>query len=172
MLAVVSAGLHGALCGIANASQEIVMFAIASAARRCGLAVSAATALVLAGCATPQPVVYQKTAASAAQQQRLAKDTQDCRRRAEAAVGLNARRADAAAQSAAKTGAIAFAATAVGGLVNASKDVWQRARVGAAGGATGAAVKTVLEWNDPDDVHQEYVERCMSERGHDVLGWR
>ena len=148
------------------------MFAIAPTARRCGLAASAAAAVVLTGCATPQPVVYQKTTASAIEQQRVAKDTQDCRRRAEAAVGLNARRAEASAQSAAKTGAIAFAATAVAGLVGASKDVWQRARAGAAGGATGAAVKTVLEWNDPDDVHQEYVERCMSERGHDVLGWR
>jgi outer membrane lipoprotein SlyB len=148
------------------------MFADVLPARRCVLALSATAALVLAGCATPQPVVYQKAATGAAQQQRVTKDTQECRRRAEAAVGLNARRADAAAQNAAKTGAIAFAATAVGSLVNASKDAWQRARVGAAGGATGAAVKTVLEWNDPDDVHQEYVERCMEERGHDVLGWR
>jgi hypothetical protein len=137
-----------------------------------GLAVTALT--VAAGCATPQPVVYQKekVAAGAAQQQRVDKDILECRRRAKTVVGLNARRAEATAQNAARTGAIGFAAAAVGGLVNASKDAWQRARVAAAAGATGAAVKTLLEWNDPDEVHREYVERCMDERGHDVLGWR
>jgi outer membrane lipoprotein SlyB len=172
MLAAVSNGLHGALCSTAKCSQEIAMFADFAIARRCGLTATAAAAVLLAGCATPQPVVYQKTTAGAIEQRRVVTDTQDCRRRAEAAVGLNARRADAVAQSTAKTGAVAFAATAVAGLVGASKDAWQRARAGAAGGATGAAVKVLLEWNDPDKVHEEYVERCMSERGHDVLGWR
>lgn len=148
------------------------MFTIAFASRRCGLAISWVAAVVLAGCATPQPVVYQKGAANAIEQQRIAKDTHDCRRRAEAAVGLNARRAAAGTQVAAKTGAVAFAATAVAGLVGTSKDAWQRARAGAAGGATGAAVKVLLEWNDPDKVHEKYVERCMRERGHEVLGWR
>jgi outer membrane lipoprotein SlyB len=117
-------------------------------------------------------VVYQKAAIGVDQQQRVAKDIDACRQRAEASVGLNARRADSAGRSAARTGAVAFASTAVAGLVSTSKDVWQRARAGAAAGATGAAVKTLLEWNDADDVNREYVERCMEERGHDVLGWR
>lgn len=129
-------------------------------------------AFVFAGCATQQPVVYQKPANGAAQQQRIAKDIRACRQVAEATVGLNSRLAENAARSAARTGVIGFAATAVGGLVSSSRDVWQRARAGAAAGATGAVVKTLLEWNDPDDVYQEYVERCMDERGHDVLGWR
>lgn len=130
------------------------------------------SAFVFSGCATQQPVVYQKSASAAAQQQRIDKDIQACRQIAEGAVGLNARRAESASQSAARTGAIGFAATAAAGIVSTSKDVWQRARAGAAAGATGAVVKTVLEWNDADEVHREYVERCMQERGHDVLGWR
>jgi hypothetical protein len=129
-------------------------------------------AFVFAGCATQQPVVYQTPSTNAAQQQRIASDTQACRDLATAAVGINARSADNAGRSAARTGAVGFAATAVGGLVSSSRDVWQRARAGAAAGATGALVKTVVEWNDPDKVFQEYVERCMDKRGHDVLGWR
>jgi hypothetical protein len=42
----------------------------------------------------------------------------------------------------------------------------------ASAGARGVAAKTLLEWNDPDKVFQEYVERCLDERGHEVLGWR
>ncbi|KNZ31972.1 MAG: hypothetical protein AD742_14420 [Methylibium sp. NZG] len=141
-------------------------------ARRFGVYVLAISALAFAGCATQQPVVYQKPTNGATQQQRVAKDAEACRQLADKAVGLNARRAESAARSAAGTGAIAFASTAAASLVLASKDVWQRARAGAAAGATGAAVKTLLEWNDADDVHRGYVERCMEDRGHDVLGWR
>jgi outer membrane lipoprotein SlyB len=140
--------------------------------RRLGASLLMASALLLAGCATQQPVVYQKPGNGAVEQQRAAKDIEVCRGLAEASVGRNARRADSAGRSAARTGAIGFASTAVAGLVSTSKDVWQRARAGAAAGATGAAVKTLLEWNDADEVHREYVERCMEDRGHDVLGWR
>ena len=129
-------------------------------------------ACAAAGCATTSPVVYQTSKPTASQSQRLAKDVQACEQRASSAVGVNGRNATQAAQSSARVGAIGFAATAVGALVNSSRDAWQRARAGAAGGAAGVATKTLLEWNDPDKVYQEYVERCLDDRGHDVLGWR
>jgi outer membrane lipoprotein SlyB len=138
-------------------------------------------ALLLSACATHQPVVYQAQAPSAAQAQRLERDTLECRQRAEQRVGLNARRAPAsqagrgvpgAADHSARAGVIGFVAAAANGLVAGSRDVWNRARAGAAAGATGVAAKTLLEWNDPDKVYLEYVERCMDERGHEVLGWR
>lgn len=140
-----------------------------------------ALAAVSAACATHQPVVYQAKAPTPPQTQRIEQDTRECRQRADERVGLNARRAPAAqagrgaagaADGSVKAGVIGFVATAAGGLVAGSRDVWNRARAGAAAGATGVAAKTLLEWNDPDKVYQEYVERCMDERGHEVLGWR
>jgi hypothetical protein len=131
------------------------------------LAAAAAT-----GCATTAPVVYQPGKSSPAVAQRIAGDIEACRQQATDTVGLNARSPGQVAQGTARVGAVGFIATAVGGLVNSSRDVWQRARAGAAGGAAGIATKTLLEWNDPDKVHQEYVERCLDRRGHDVLGWR
>lgn len=128
---------------------------------------------VLAGCAsTAAPVVYPPKAADARQLQRLEQDIQQCRDRAERSVGLNGRTARDTARTGARVGAVGFAATAAGALVNTSRDVWQRARSAAAAGVTGAAVKTAIEWNDPDKVYEKFVERCLSERGHDVLGWR
>jgi hypothetical protein len=138
-------------------------------------------AALLSACATSQPVVYRPAAPSAAEAQRIAKDTQECRTLAERRVGLNARKAPpeaggggarAAAEGPAKAGVIGFVAAAANGLVLGSRDVWNRARAGAAAGAAGIATKTVLEWNDPDKVYTEFVERCMDQRGHDVLGWR
>ena len=137
---------------------------------RCGVALAAVT--LLGGCATSQPVVYAKESAAAAKSERVSRDIAACRDRAETAVGLNGRNATQVAGASGRAGLIGFVGTAVGSVVAGSKDAWARARAGAAGGAAGIATKTLLEWNDPDDVYQEYVERCLAERGHDVLGWR
>lgn len=142
------------------------------ATRRPALAVLLCT-VIAAGCAsTAAPVVYPPKTADAGHSQRLAQDVQQCRERAERSVGLNGRSAQDVARSGARVGAVGFAATAVGAIVNTSRDVWQRARSAAAAGVTGAAVKTAIEWNDPDEVYEEFVERCLRERGHHVLGWR
>jgi hypothetical protein len=126
-------------------------------------------ALALGACATSAPVVYPKANAAPA---RVAADTEQCRRQATEAVGLNGRNTGSLARSAGQAGTVGFVAAAVGSLVAGSKDAWQKARGAAAGGASGIATKVLLEWNEPDEVHQEYVERCMKQRGHDVLGWR
>jgi outer membrane lipoprotein SlyB len=133
----------------------------------------ALTALLLSACASPpRPVVYEEPQRGKAAAPQVAQDLQACQQRAEARVGLNARRADTARRSVAQTGAIGFVSTAAASLVSGSRDVWQRARAGAAAGITGAAVKAAFEWNDPDGVYRAHVERCMEDRGHDVLGWR
>jgi hypothetical protein len=128
-------------------------------------------ALLLVGCASSSPIVYQQHPAGGAVSTRVAQDISQCRQRATAAVGTNARQATAAGEIG-RIGAVGFVGTAVGSLVAGSADAWSRARAGAAGGAAGMATKLLLEWNEPDEVHQEYVQRCLKERGHDVLGWR
>lgn len=148
---------------------------------RATLALLLAGTALLGACATPQPVVYRPVAPSAVDAQRIAKDTQACRALAERRVGINAMRAPAAtpgsvAQSGgtdvARAGVIGFVGVAANGLVQGSREIWSRARGAAAAGVAGMAAKTALEWNDPDKVFTEFVERCMDERGHDVLGWR
>jgi outer membrane lipoprotein SlyB len=126
----------------------------------------------LAGCATPQPVVYRSDAQTTTLKERADRDLATCRRAADEAVGLNGRDARTVARAAAQTGVIGFVAAAAGAAFAASTEVWQKARGGAAAGAAGAAAKTLLDWNAPDEVYQEYVERCMADRGHAVLGWR
>jgi hypothetical protein len=141
-------------------------------ARPLHLVVLLAAAALLGGCAATAPVVYVKPGASPAQMARVERDTADCRRLAMASVGLNGRSAAALARDSGKGGAVGFVGTAVGAVVANSKDALNRAKAGAAAGATGVATKVLLEWNEPDKVHQGYVDRCMEDRGHDVLGWR
>jgi hypothetical protein len=130
---------------------------------------SALAAAVFAGCASPAPVVYRTPETSAAQLARIERDTTACRQQADKVVGRNAR--DLAPQSARAAG-IGFAGTAAATAAASARDTWKRARAGAAGGAVGVATKVLLDWNAPDEAHEKYVERCMKDRGHEVLGWR
>jgi hypothetical protein len=135
-----------------------------------------ALALGLTACASTQPVIYSKKNDSIVLNERAQRDLLQCAILADETVGRNSikggGRTQAAAQTAASTGAIAFVATAVGSAVSRSKEVWQRARGAAAGGVTGMATKLLLESNEGDKVYQRYVENCLEARGHDVLGWR
>lgn len=132
----------------------------------------AALALALSACASTAPVLYSKKSDPLVLDERARKDIADCSRLADDRVGRNGLNGQKVARQAGAAGAVGFAATAVGSLVGGAREAWERARVAAAGGATGMATKLLLEWNEGDEVFQGYVERCLASRGHDVLGWR
>lgn len=131
-----------------------------------------ATLLVLSACSTTAPVVYSARSDAVQIDARTQADIAQCSKQADARIGRNGLGAQGVASRSAQTAGIGFAATAVGSVVAGSRDAWQRARGAAAGGATGMAAKLLLEWNEPDEVFQKYVERCLAGRGHEVLGWR
>lgn len=148
---------------------------LARAARSLAMRRSACSglAVLLMGCATSQPVVYHRTVPDAQRAARVAADVDQCRQLASAAVGTSGRTApQAVAAGAGRVGVVAFVAEAVEALVEGSRDAWGKARGAAAGGVAGMLTKTALDHNEPDDVHKEYVERCMKDRGNVVLGWR
>jgi hypothetical protein len=95
-------------------------------------------------------------------------DTAACLAEAEAYVqhGRVPEAAKRTAESAAVGGAIGGAVGAVTGSVG------RGAAAGAAGGAAGSVARSLLGWRDPDPVEKRYVERCLAERGYDVIGWR
>ncbi len=152
----------------------------AATVRRCHAVAALLVVAGLAGCASTQPVIYSKSSDSIALNDRTRADLAACSRLADERVGRNSMNAQPAAgggtqtvvQKVGATGAIAFVATAVGSVVGNSKNAWERARGAAAGGAAGMATKLLLEWNEGDKVYQRYVENCLEDRGHEVLGWR
>jgi outer membrane lipoprotein SlyB len=130
-------------------------------------------ALLLMACASSQPVVYHRAPPDAQRAAKVATDITQCRQLAAAAVGTHGRATPrAVAKSTARAGIVGFVAEAVEVLVEGSRNAWAKARGVGAGGVAGMVTKTVLDHNEPDDVHKEYVERCMKERGNLVLGWR
>jgi hypothetical protein len=132
-----------------------------------------AALLLLSGCAsTTAPVLYGGTRASAATPQRLQADIEDCRSRADSAVGVNAANARRVSHQAARRGAVEFVDEAVEQLVTRSRNAWQKARGAAAGAMAGGATGLLLSWNEPDAVYRSHVDLCLKDRGHKVLGWR
>lgn len=77
-----------------------------------------------------------------------------------------------------KVGGRAVKGAAVGATTSAvvaavlSKDVGRAVGAGAAGGATAGAVSGAFDADDPDQVFKNYVNRCLSEKGYDVIGWQ
>ncbi len=130
-------------------------------------------ALGLAGCAsTTQPVIYGSPANAARPPRVAAADVTECRRLAQAAVGTNAARSATTPAAAGKKSAAEFVDRAVEQIVVNARNAMERARGAAAGVFAGGLVATALNWNEPDAVHRAFVDQCLKERGHKVLGWR
>lgn len=124
--------------------------------------------LLLASCA-PKPVLYR----DAGYEERGGKDAaaaavKECRAIAKSEVGkLNLKPVAERSAWGAATGA---AMGAVTGLITG--DLGRAAASGAAIGGIGGAGHGAYEASRPDHVERAYTDRCLSERGWNVLGWR
>ena len=79
---------------------------------------------------------------------------------------------DKSSQIAAKTAtgaAVGGASAGAWGLVRG--DAGERALAGAAAGAAGGLVSGSIQASQPSSVFKRFVERCMADRGYDVIGW-
>ncbi|HEU4429764.1 MAG TPA: hypothetical protein VFT98_13465 [Myxococcota bacterium] len=136
--------------------------------RRFGLCVLIGGAVL--GCATPRPVLYPNDELRRAGREQAERDIDQCLALAQEDVGSG--RGRSGERVAARTATGAATGAAVGAAASRS------AARGAAGGAAGAATHAVLgsvlnpRRNQPDPVFRNYVDRCLRERGYDVIGWR
>lgn len=121
------------------------------------------------GCAA-RPVVYTD-ARTGAGDPRLERDIDECLTLAR----QHAREGSALGREAARNtvggAAVGGATGAVGGAIWGHAG--RGAATGAAVGATSGLLRTIFRSRSGDDpVLRRYTERCLADRGHDVLGWR
>ncbi len=125
---------------------------------------------VAVGCAA-RPVVYSDARTGGAADARIEADVDECLTLAR----QHAREGRALAREATRN---TVGGAAVGGATGAvAGAIWgnagRGAATGAAVGATSGLLRTVLRSRSGDDpVLRRYTERCLADRGHDVLGWR
>lgn len=70
------------------------------------------------------------------------------------------------------TGAAIGAATSAAVSAVLGGNVGRAAGAGAAGGAAAGTISGAAESGNPGTVYKNYVNRCLQDRGYDVIGWQ
>ena len=131
----------------------------------------ALTVAAAAGCASTQrPVLYPNAALERAGRAQAERDIDDCMHRAESH-GLSPTGSTRVVRRGAEGAAVGAAAGAAGAAVYGG-DVGRAAGTGAAAGAAAGAVRGGFEAADPNPTYRSFVQRCLRERGYDVIGWQ
>ena len=129
----------------------------------------AALLLIGQGCSAKRPVLYPNHQFTMAGQSVAEAEIDACMQRAReygAGQGKGGKIAKDTAAGAAVGGATGAAVGAVVG------NLGKGAAAGAAGGAAGSLTRGVIRSGDPDPVYRRFVERCLSEKGYETIGWR
>lgn len=131
------------------------------------LAVVATLALACAA----RPVVYSRLPGGPVDQAALDRDVDECTALARRHAREGRALARDATRGTVRGGAVGAAAGAVGGAIwgSAGRGAATGAAVGATSGLLGALFRRAP---GEDPVERRYVERCLTERGYDVIGWR
>jgi uncharacterized protein YcfJ len=125
--------------------------------------------IALAGCATQRPVLYPNAKYDRVGPEVAQRDIDDCIRLAESH-GITHDSGEKVARRGA-TGAVVGGAIGAGvGAVRG--DIGGRAAAGAAGGAAGGAASGAIHSGEPGQVYKGFVQRCLREKGYDVIGWK
>lgn len=137
---------------------------------RFAFAVTAASALLLlAGCATNQkPVLYPNAHLKNVGDATAQRDIHECIEMAENS-GV-AKSNNQVLKGGAQGAAVGGAAAAVGTVIRGGS-VAEGAAVGAAIGGTAGAVRGAFR-NDVNPTYKNFVQRCLHDRGYDVIGWQ
>lgn len=127
-------------------------------------------ALLLAGCGASQPVVYPSIYGPETSSAQIKADVAECKRMA-SEYGADSGKARKVAKDTATGAAVGGAATGVYGAVRGYEDAGERALAGAAAGAAVGLIRGVSRTSEPSSTYRTFVNRCLSERGYDVVGW-
>lgn len=127
-------------------------------------------AMLLAGCAgTPDPVLYPNAHLQRVGQATAQRDIAECRRLASSS-GVAEQRDGQVAGNAATGAAVGGASAGAWGLVRGNAG--ESALAGAAAGAAAGTVRGAIQSSETSPVYKNFVQRCLRERGYEVIGWQ
>lgn len=130
---------------------------------------AAITLLVLGGCATQRPVLYPNAKYNHVGPEVARQDIDDCIRLAESH-GVTHDAGGKVVGSGAAGAVVGGAAGAGAGAVRGS--IGHDAGVGAAAGAAAGVARGAMRSGEPGQVYKGFVQRCLREKGYDVIGWK
>lgn len=125
--------------------------------------------LALAGCSSPEPVLYPNQHLSSVGQAAATRDIDECKALAASSGASAQKKAGNVAKSTATGGGAGAAIGAVGGALRGSAGTG--AVIGAATGATAGLIRGLFKSEQPSKVHMRFVDRCLRDRGYEPIGW-
>ena len=126
--------------------------------------------LIVSGCATQKPVLYPNAKYKEAGQEAAQREIDNCDRMARES-GATPGGGDKIARGGATGAAVGGATGAVAGAIG-RRNVLDSAAAGAAVGGTAGAVHGATRSDEPSSVYQGFMNRCLRERGYEVIGWQ
>lgn len=135
--------------------------------------------VLLAGCAatgpgspSARPVLYPNAVFNRIGEAQARQEVETCMSRARAAGLTPEEQSNAAARRAGQGAATVGVAAAVGALVTGrdTEGVLRAGATGAAVGGSAGAVSGAMQ-DKPSSTYRSFVQRCLSDKGLDVIGW-
>jgi hypothetical protein len=123
---------------------------------------------VASGCRSYEPVLYPNAKMNQVYQDEVDRDIAFCEANAKEYTE-NPSRAKRAAGDATEGAVVGGATGAAAGAVLGS--VGRGAGAGAAAGAAGGLARGIFSSRKPSPVYRAFVDRCLTDRGYDVIGW-
>jgi hypothetical protein len=124
----------------------------------------------IGGCAsTPEPKLYPNNHLKQVGNQVAQQDIAECKQLALTS-GVNEHKDGEVGRKAAGGAAIGGAAGGAYGLVRG--DAIERGLAGAAAGAAVGTVRGSMQSSETSPVFRNFVNRCLRERGYEVIGWQ
>ncbi len=120
------------------------------------------------GCRAYAPVLYPNSKLEQVYQEEVDRDIAYCEATAKEYTE-NPSRARRAAGDAAEGAVVGGATGAAAGAVLGSAG--RGAGAGAAAGAAGGIVRSIFRGREPNPVYRRFVERCLGDKGYEVIGW-
>jgi outer membrane lipoprotein SlyB len=131
---------------------------------------SAVAAVLLAACAgTPDPVLYPNAHLQTVGPAAAERDIAQCRELASAS-GVAEQRSGQVGSNAATGAAVGGASAGAWGLVRGNAA--ENALAGAAAGAAAGSVRGAIKNSETSPVYKNFVQKCLRDRGYEVIGWQ
>ncbi len=138
---------------------------------RCKVMAGAAALLLaglLAGCGSPQPVLYPDDYYDYVGAEVAEADVEACMAMADQAGHDSDQAAGVATNTAVGAGVGAAGGAAVGAIFGSAG---RGAAAGGVGGAVGGLFRGLMKSNEPTPVYKNFVNRCLSDKGYQTIGW-
>lgn len=125
--------------------------------------------LLVSACAPKRPVLYPNSYLKQVGQPQAERDIDACIQMANDYKASG----DRTKEIATETGKAAVVGGATGAVVGAiAGSAGTGAAIGAAGGATAALGMGLMKSDEPDPIFKQFVDKCLSEKGYQAIGWR